>query len=137
MDTRLVELWDKSKDNIRTRLVNEYDNIDEYKDLLIIILTEFAKTAEEDYKLADFNIGEHRVGDYTGDIVFVYVFGYRYWDPDLYICKIEYGSCSGCDSLLAALSYKNKEKGVDALLTLCLHIVQRSKNCYDIFMGGE
>lgn len=137
MDTRLVELWDKSRDNIRTRLVNEYDNIDEYKDLLIIILTEFAKTEKEDFDVEDFHICEHRVGDYTGDIVFVYVFGYRYWDPDLYICKIEYGSCSGCDSLLAAHSYNDKEKGVDALLTLCLHIVQRSKNCYDIFMGGE
>ena len=137
MDKKLVELWDKSRDNIRTRLVNEYDNINEYKDLLVIILTEFAKTAGEDFDGDDFDICEHRVGDYSGNIVFIYVFGYRWWEPDLYVCQIEYGSCSGCDSLLSALSYKNKETSVDALLTLCLHIVQRSKNCYEIFREGE
>lgn len=137
MEQELITLWDNSRDNIRTRLVNEYDNINEYKDLLIIILTELAKSAHEDFDVEDFHICEHRVGDYTGDIVFIYVFGHRWYDPDLYVCKIEYGSCSGCDSLLAAQSYNDKEKGVDALLTLCLHIIQRSKNCYDIFNGGE
>lgn len=135
MDKKLVALWDKSRDNIRTRLVNEYDDIKEYEDLLTIILTEFAKTMNQDL---DFHICEHSIGDYSGDIVFIYQLGYTsWWDPDIYVCNIKYGSCSGCDALLAALSYKNKESSVDALLSLCLHIVQRSKSCFDIFTEGE
>jgi hypothetical protein len=124
MEQELITLWEMSKDNIRTRLWNEYDNIQEYKDLLIIMLTEFAKTMEEDLDIEDFHICEHSIGDYTGDIIFIYMLGYtRWWHCDIYICNIQYGSCSGCDSLLAALAYKNKEASVEALLSLCLHVL--------------
>lgn len=129
MNKKLVELRNKSQDNIKNKLFEDYDKIKTYKDLLVITLKEFMKSMNRKCKVKDFNIKTHKFGDYSGALVFVYTLGEYdgFWENNIYACCIDYGSCSGCDTLLEALSYKDKEKSVKALLTLCLHIIQKSK----------
>ena len=69
------------------------------------------------------------IGDdyYQGTMVFVIPeIGYqpsRFW-----VTKVDYGSCSGCDTLQAALNSNNDNAIIaNDLLTLMLHLLQQMK----------
>ena len=63
-------------------------------------------------------------GDYQGVMLFVIGgYGDNYW----YV-KVNYGSCSGCDTFQSIRMYSDEpltKQQVDDYMTLCLHIVQR------------
>lgn len=65
-------------------------------------------------------------GDYQGTLV--YVIAERSYQPDRYwYVMVNYGSCSGCDTLEAIRSYDDgqpDEKQINEYMTLALHIVQ-------------
>lgn len=75
------------------------------------------------------NIHEIDDGDYQGTLLFVIPSDnyqpYIYW----YV-KVDYGSCSGCDTLMAILEgdFGNTiDEKVNSLFTLALHIIQGLK----------
>ena len=68
-------------------------------------------------------------GDYQGTRVFV-VAAQGYQPFDYWYTKVSYGSCSGCDSLLAAWDYGH-ESDYGGLWLLALHMLQRAKRMDD------
>lgn len=86
-------------------------------------------TSKDDY--GECNLDPERIhqiddGDYQGTLV--YVIGEKGYQPSDYWCvKIEYGSCSGCDTLERIQDYSSDpptEEQVKAYTTLALHVVQ-------------
>lgn len=68
-------------------------------------------------------------GDYQGTLLFIV--GAKGYQPSRYWSVfVNYGSCSGCDTLEAIRNYSYeapKPRQVDAYMTLALHIVQGIK----------
>ena len=98
---------------------------------------------EDEYASIDpKRIHEINDGDYQGTLV--YVIGASGYQPSTYwYVKVEYGSCSGCDTLENILSgdwgHETQEEAdawkknaINNLMTLALHIVQGLKQ-----MGEE
>lgn len=68
-------------------------------------------------------------GDYQGTLVFV-IAENGYQPDDYWYVKVNYGSCSGCDTLQAISDYSDNpptEDQVNEYYTLALHIVQGMK----------
>lgn len=68
-------------------------------------------------------------GDYQGTLVFV-IAANGYQPDDYWYVKVDYGSCSGCDTLQAITEYSDDpptESQIKDYMTLALHIVQGLK----------
>ena len=64
-------------------------------------------------------------GDYQGTLL--YVIGAKGYQPSTYYyVHVDYGSCSGCDTLEHILCL-DEEQQVKDMMTLALHIVQKLK----------
>lgn len=135
MIKNFVEAWDANKDKLqeyfRTHQMSEYGD---YKSLVKLLFE-----CVVDPYLSSIGLRTHNTnwitiiddGDYQGTQIFAipldvyqpcyedYVFTYQY-----------YGSCSGCDTLLAIRGYSDglpDENQVSEYMTLCLHLLQRCK----------
>jgi hypothetical protein len=75
-------------------------------------------------------IHEINDGDYQGTLVFVIAAG-GYQPSEYWYVKVDYGSCSGCDTLEGIRDYTGEpptKEQIDAYMTLALHIVQGFKS---------
>lgn len=64
--------------------------------------------------------------DLSGTLV--YVIPEEGHDPGrFWYVRVEYGSCSACDTLRSLLECEGRERAVDGMLTLCLHVVQQTR----------
>lgn len=128
MEQELVTRFDAKReevrDNLRKLLIdkNWFDYIDIVKIVIEAVHDGYGSPNPE-------NIHEIDDGDYQGTLLFVIPSDnyqpYTYW----YV-KIAYGSCSGCDTLMAILEgdFGNTiDEKVDSLFTLALHIIQGLK----------
>lgn len=72
-------------------------------------------------------------GHYQGTLVFV-IAGGGYQPSRYWYCRINYGSCSVCDTLQALQGWGDviEEREVTETMTLALHVVQQLRE-----MGGE
>jgi hypothetical protein len=123
MIPEFVAAWELRKhtllDKYRKQLPSDYDDI--VKDVIQLI------NPDDDYDLPDperITVIDH--GQYSGTRL--YVIGATGYEPDRYWwVKVEYGSCSGCDTLehIQTLSYDEvTEEQAKQAHTLALHIVQ-------------
>jgi len=65
-------------------------------------------------------------GDYQGTLLFV-IAATGYQPSNYWYVKVDYGSCSGCDTLMAIHDYGDDpptDKQVSDYMTLALHVVQ-------------
>jgi hypothetical protein len=72
-------------------------------------------------------------GDYQGTLVFV-IAGKGYQPSEYWYVKVDYGSCSGCDTLQAIEGYSDEppsQSQIDQYMILALHIVQGLKRMGD------
>jgi hypothetical protein len=75
-------------------------------------------------------IHEINDGDYQGTLVFVIAAG-GYQPSEYWYVKVDYGSCSGCDTLEGIRLWTDDpptKEQIDAYMTLALHIVQGFKS---------
>lgn len=105
---------------------------DDYKQLVFNVVS-ILKT--EDYgSISPDLIHEIDDGHYQGTLV--YVIGAEGYQPsDYWYVKVDYGSCSGCDTLEAIRGYSGESPTggeIEDYMTLSLHIVQGLKK-----MGEE
>lgn len=136
--------WAKNKDKLRERLANTPQiGYDSYLKLLSIALDEIVNDEKvEDWRgrkpLQTKDIVEINFGDYQGTQILV--FHKNTYQPDAsetYYTVVEYGSCSGCDTLLAISEYEEglpSEGQINDYMTLCLHMLQRIHQFDD---GGD
>lgn len=136
MIKEFVERFDANRDKLREEF-KKYHKVETYGDYTsdrweieyIDIVREVVKiVGTGDFSEMDYgNIHEIDDGDYQGTLL--YVIPENCYQPDVYwYVMVDYGSCSGCDTLLAIIfGADDAERVLDDLMTLSLHIVQNLK----------
>lgn len=127
MIQKFVDRYIAKRDLIKSQLQKGFP--DDYEALVKITIE--AITDKQSYGDPDPNrihcIDE---GDYQGTLLFI-IAGSGYQPSNFWFVKIDYGSCSGCDTLQAIRGYGVETtptpEQVDDYLTLTLHIVQQLK----------
>jgi hypothetical protein len=95
-----------------------------YADIVKAVIT---MLQEDEYDSPDpMRIHQIDDGDYQGTLVFVIASG-GYQPSTYWYVKVNYGSCSGCDTLEAIRDDFDEKKKMADLMTLALHIVQGLK----------
>lgn len=129
MEQELVTRFDSKREEIRGNLCNLLINSNHYIDYIDIVKV-VIEAIHHGYGTPDpEHIHEIDDGDYQGTLLFV-IPADGYHPYDYWCVKVGYGSCSGCDTLMAILDgdYGDTiDEKVDSLFTLALHIVQELK----------
>lgn len=130
-----IKSWEKNKDKLeeflKTHRQEEYDS---YEKLVKLIFEIVINPDVNVYRFNQYNIEEIDVlnhGDYCGTLIFILHMDDYEPDLDGYVYTwVDYGSCSGCDTLLGINRYEDglpNERQVEDYMTLCLHLVQHCK----------
>ena len=132
-----IEKWDKNKDILRSALgnnkllnhvlnKNDDDPLEylEYKDLVKLTVM-FILNDENEW---DANkIKEIDDGDYQGTLLYLIPEDtYQPNSSEYLMTFVEYGSCSGCDTLQRIqcfLDTKSRDKSIDDLMNLCKDLI--------------
>lgn len=142
MIDKFVERFDANRNELRDSLGKYYreerygDYVSRewdisYKDIVREVISILADEDSYGYEPDPNRIHQIDDGDYQGTLLFV-IAANDYQPDDYWYVKVDYGSCSGCDTLMAiTVSGNNKDKALDDLMTLALHIVQRLKKMDD------
>ena len=131
MIDEFVKKWEDGKTNIESAFKESHPK--EYKDIVKAVVK--AVGAGSEYDVPD----PERIhviddGDCQGTLLFV-IAAKRLHPYDYWFVKVNYGSCSGCDTLKAICGYDDKPptpEQVKDYMTLALHIAQGLKK-----MDGE
>lgn len=140
MNADIIEQWEKNKnkfEEILKKAVIKKTFRYEYEFLLSILIKHVINRDRSDkyldleYDLLynEDDITKIQLGHYNGDYLFIVKPDYKYCSVgSLWVTKVFYGSCSGCDEMIAAEYQKSdpKEK-VDILMGLSLNIIQEFK----------
>ena len=134
MEQKFIDLWFKNKDKLKEALMN-YEDLEycSYLDLFKLTIKNIINAGRTDYDkiLDEDKITEIDNGDYQGTLLFIIPRDtYQPMENEYYITFVDYGSCSGCDTLLAIqdnCSYESKEGQINDFMTLCLHMLERMK----------
>lgn len=136
-----VEQWNKNKDKLMEDIKNnyvEYNNsnyINLVKKVVDIIFNEGNNSY---YQFDSKNITEIDNGDYQGTLL--YMIPKKTYQPseDEYLMTfVNYGSCSGCDTLQAIQTWNFGDEEVasnefiDDMMALCLNLVQNTIKPYN------
>jgi hypothetical protein len=125
MIQRFVDAWDKARVAARDELMLGHP--DSYEKLFELVIRHVSSNLDDDYMAPDASrITRIDHGDCQGSLVFVVgCSGYqpsRYWG-----CVVDYGSCSGCDTLEGIRGYSYQavtDKQASEYMQLCLNMVQ-------------
>lgn len=128
MEQELVDRFDSKREEIKCdllMLLMDY-NWFTYAEIVKVVI----KAVHDGYGTPNPEcIHEIDDGEYQGTLLFV-IPADGYHPYDYWCVKVGYGSCSGCDTLMAILEgdYGDTiDEKVDSLFTLALHIVQGLK----------
>lgn len=126
MIQEFVDAFMANKDQIRSVFAQKHP--DEYMDVVRAVIT--AISGEDSWGKPDpSRIHQIDDGNYQGTLLFV-IAANGYQPNDYWFVKVDYGSCSGCDTLQAICEYSSEqptEAQVDQYMTLALHVVQGLK----------
>lgn len=148
-----VEKWDKNKTLLMNALQSEeiYKKLGsyEYADLVKLVVKYILNDGKaEEYDACEWdedNITEVDNGDYQGTLLYLIpAKTYQPREDEYFITFADYGSCSGCDTLLRIQMYMPdheycesddeftslKRRTIEDFMTLCLHLVQHMKKPY-------
>jgi hypothetical protein len=135
MDKVIIDAWDrynhKLKDYFKKTRQDEYNS---YLALLTktieIIFPEYVDE-NRDYRLDHTRITEIDYGQYQGTLMFVIANDNYQPNPgDHWYTSVDYGSCSGCDTLQRISTYDDDlptEEQIEGYWTVCLHMIQKLK----------
>ena len=124
MEKSIIKQWDKNKHKLeayfkKTRMA-EYANA--YEDVVVSIFK---------FCIKGYDIDKMQVcycGGYEGDVIFKIPKKTKIGeDPRYVVTETDYGSCSGCDTLLDITEYGcglPTDDQIKGFMTLCLHLVQ-------------
>lgn len=120
-----VQRFDEKRDDIK-QMIRDGVRDPDYETLFGYVVT--ALSNPEDYMGTPDPERIHRVDDghYQGTLVFV-VAETGYQPSQYWATKVNYGSCSGCDTLQRILGWSEEaltDTQVEDLFTLCLHMLQ-------------
>lgn len=126
MEKKFVALWDKNKSKLesalREGLKEEYWYFD-YSQLMELVITNILN--EGDYKFKIHTTLD--TNDYQGEMAFIFGTEEISYIEDLFITTVSYGSCSGCDTLQAALHCDEFDDVIKNIMLLALHLIQDAR----------
>lgn len=134
-----ITQWDKNKEVLREYIKNNnMEKFDEYEKLVKLVL-ELVINKDNDVYGETINIDKLKeidYGDYQGCLIYVFPNDtYQPMASETFYTTVDYGSCSGCDTLLSITGYvtyeKPNENQVNKLMQLCLHLVQNTHRFKD------
>lgn len=135
-----IKSWEKNKDKLEEYIrTHKQVECDSYKDLVklifdLVINPDINVCGDGIFDTDEIDVLDH--GDYQG--TFIFILHRNTYQPcvDEYIYTyVEYGSCSGCDTLQSIHRYDEDEpdeQQVEDYMTLCLHLVQHCKHMGEI-----
>ena len=122
----IVERFMQAKPALEARLKEEHPGT--YEALVRLVMQAINPGKQSGFPDSD-RIVEIDHGDWQGTVVFVV--GEAGYQPNTYwYVRIDYGSCSACDTLQGIQGYDDNpptDEQVRQYMTLALHIVQRMK----------
>ena len=139
----LVKKWDENNHLLREALsTTEGLNDCEYKDLVKLTFDIIFNTNETEYDHLNVDcITEIGYGNYQGTLL--YLIPFRKYYPAEYeylMTYVDYGSCSGCDTLQAIQSWGDgllSESQVNNFMTLCKDILTNTIKPYNCGWRNE
>lgn len=127
MIKEFVEVWDNKKDDIRNMFIEKHPK--RYLDVVHNIVKVINENIESYDKIDPTRIHEINDGGHQGTLV--YIIASDQYQPNKYwIVSVDYGSCSGCDTLDRIRNYedgKPSDSQIEDYMTLSLHIIQKIK----------
>ncbi len=131
MIPEIIKQWDKNKhkleDYFRNTKQSEYSNY--YKEILVKIFELCINSDDLMFDLTKITVIDD--GDYQGTQIFLIPKDtYHPSASDYVVTNTEYGSCSGCDTLMGISCYYEDLPTSDQVkqyMTLSLHLVQKLK----------
>lgn len=122
-----VENWEKNKGLIEKFFLEKHP--DNYRDIVYNVISNITEEEYEDFSPDPERIHQIDDGNYQGTLVFV-ISAKGYTPSNYWYCMVDYGSCSGCDTLEGIRNYdegKPSEEQIREYMLLSLHIVQGLK----------
>ena len=144
----LYEKWEKNRETLKFA-ISRIPNVSEleYKDLVKLTFSAIYNDGDDTnipYGYKRLNLDRITMiddGDYQGTLLFVIPFEtYQPGEGEYLMTYVGYGSCSGCDTLLSIVDYKNgpaTERQVSDLLALCKDIVTNTIKPYNYGWRSE
>ena len=130
MDINIINKWDAIRERLRKyyeehiSVYRECDYVDVVKTVVKVIVKD--KYTSYNYE----NITVVGDGNWQGTQLFIIPENIYQPGPEEYLVTYEYyGSCSGCDTLMA-IQVESGEELVDGLMTMSLHLIQKMKFIY-------
>jgi len=132
MNKDIIEQWEANKGKLEEYFkTTKQENYDDYKDIFEKIVELILTNEKYDTK----RITEIDDGDYQGMKIFIIPEDtYQPYIDNYLFTYVDYGSCSGCDTLQSIHEYENDlptKEQVEEYMTLALHIIQRMKRWGD------
>jgi len=128
MIKEFVDRFMENKDALRAKFEADFPGT--YKDIVKAVAESITSEEYTTHDIDPERIHEIDDGHYQGTLVYV-IAEKGYQPSDYYYVKVDYGSCSGCDTLQHIESQHyfadDKKESIDDLMTLALHIVQGLK----------
>lgn len=134
MIKKFVEKWNRYKENLENYFRNtKQEEYQDYKDIVKALFKNVINQGET-YHWNKFNIEEMTLiddGDYQGTQIFIIPLDtYQPNIEDYVVTNTYYGSCSGCDTLLAINEFSSglpSEEQIHDYMMLALHLLQKCK----------
>ena len=138
MIKEIVDKWDRNKNRLEDAIRTTDMEDASYKTLVELIVQHILNNTEDDEDWNNFDIEKiHEIddGDYQGTLLFLIPKNRYQPDEDEYLVTyVNYGSCSGCDTLQKIQSYDYNDlptcRQVNDYMRLCLHLIQNMKYIY-------
>lgn len=132
MDQNIINLWEQGKSNLENYFKNNRVPYS-YQEVVKALITQCLNFKNSESFAEEFTVIDD--GDYQGTQLFIlHIDVYQPSIYDYYVFDNYYGSCSACDTLehilMDEVHYGTSiptTEGVEKLMTLCLHMVQRMK----------
>ena len=121
------EKWDKNKEKLRENLINDSSIAScNYFHLLEKVVTFILNDGENNKEWFEDSITEINNGDYQGTLLFLIPkFTEQPEEYQYLMTFVNYGSCSGCDTLMSLQDDELAEiiDNIDGYMSLCEHLV--------------
>ena len=124
MIDQFVKAWDERKGEIEAKFRANHPS--DYKEVVCNVI----EILDNGYDTPDpKRIHEIDDGDYQGTLLYI-IAENGYQPSEYWFVRVDYGSCSGCDTLEAIRGYSGEppnDKQVKEYMMLALHIIQGLK----------
>ena len=142
MKKEIVDKWDQNKSRLEDVIRTTNMEYASYKTLVEFIVQYILNNPDDSDDWDNFKVEQiHEIddGDYQGTLLFLIPKNrYQPDESEYLITYVNYGSCSGCDTLQAIKSYTydgcddgRYENQIKCYMTLCLHLIQNMKYLYE------